>query len=169
MANSYLNTFALKMKDDKRQKRLEEAIKYLMSLGLIDGRATSKSIAEKMDRGINSVSSALNGDERYLTWKFIKNFCAAYGNVVSSDWIWDGSGVMLEENMDTDTYMNSTITNESLMKKSKEDLVRIISDLMQLHREQQEMYRLLIRQNDEMIRNGQKRFKDITNIIFRNV
>lgn len=158
------------MKDEKRQKRLEEAIKHLMSLGLIDGRATSKNIAEKMDRGINSVSSALNGDERYLTWKFIKNFCAAYGNVVSGDWIWDGSGVMLEENRDNpDSSINSTMTNESLMKMPKEELVRIISDLMQLHREQQEMYRLLIRQNDEMIRNGQERFNNITNIIFRNV
>lgn len=158
------------MKDEKRQKRLKEAIKHLMSLGLIDGRAASKSIAEKMDRGINSVSSALNGDERYLTWKFINNFCAAYNNIVSCDWIWDGSGVMLESGNDKpDTAINGSITNESLMKMSKEDLVKIISDLMQLHREQQEMYRLLIRQNEDMIRNGQERFNNITNIIFRNV
>ena len=81
----------------QRKERLEEAIKHLMSLGMIDGRAISKSIAESMDRKINGISSALNGDDRYLTWKFTKAFCASFSNIISADWIWNGEGEMLEE------------------------------------------------------------------------
>ena len=85
------------MEERQRKERLEAAIKHLMSLGLIDGRAISKSIAESMDRKINGISSALNGDDRYLTWKFTKAFCASFSNIISADWIWEGTGKMLNE------------------------------------------------------------------------
>ena len=155
------------MKVGHRKERLEEAIKHLMSLGLIDGRSTSKSIAEKMDRGKEGVSSALNGDDRYLTWKFTKAFCATYSNIISADWIWDGDGEMLTK---TESVNNkSVITEEKLMDLSRDELISLVKQLMILHNEQTEMYRLLIQQNEQMIRNGQERFNNITNIIFKNV
>jgi len=150
-----------------RKNRLEEAIKHLMSLGLIDSKAISKSIADKMDRGVNGISSALNGDDRYLTWKFTKAFCATYSNIISADWIWDGKGEMLN---DTPADSPKTlISEEKLNGLSREELISLVRQLMVLHNEQTEMYRLLIRQNEEMIRNGQERFNNITNIIFQNV
>lgn len=149
-----------------RKNRLEEAIKHLLSLGMIDGKAISKSIAEKMDRGINGISSALNGDDRYLTWKFTKSFCATYSNIISADWIWDGTGKMLTKK---ETANNQVISEETLKDLSRDELISLVRQLMVLHNEQTEMYRLLIRQNEEMIRNGQERFNNITNIIFKNV
>lgn len=151
----------------ERKKRLEEAIKHLMSLELIDGKAISKSIAEKMDRGINGISSALNGDDRYLTWKFTKAFCAAYSNIISADWIWDGKGDILTNN-ETDKN-KAVISEEKLKDLSRDELISLVKQLMILHNEQTEMYRLLIHQNEEMIRNSQERFNNITNIIFKNV
>lgn len=148
----------------ERQKRLEEAIKHLMAIGMIDGKSPSKSIAEKMDRGINGISSALNGNERYLTWKFVRDFCATFSNIISADWIWNGTGEMLFR---TESGLNkrNTIPDEELKDMSKDELIILIKQLMVLHNEQTEMYRLLIKQNEEMIRNGQDRFNNITNII----
>ena len=148
----------------ERQKRLEEGIKHLMATGMIDGKSPSKSIAEKMDRGINGISSALNGNERYLTWKFVRDFCATFSNIISVDWIWNGTGEMLSR---TESGLNkrNTIPDEELKDMSKDELIILIKQLMVLHNEQTEMYRLLIKQNEEMIRNGQERFNNITNII----
>lgn len=168
----------------ERQKRLEEAIKHLMAIGMIDGKSPSKSIAEKMDRGINGISSALNGNERYLTWKFVRDFCATFSNIISADWIWNGTGKMIKE----ETYIpetkllpsnfdilqkepdsfNSSI-DKQIYKLSKDELINLVKELMSLHNEQTEMYRLLIRQNEQMIRLSHERFNNITNIIYKNV
>lgn len=92
------------MYKENREKRLDNAIKHLISLGLIDSKAISKSIAEKMRRRPNGISSALNGDKRYLTQKFTKSFCALYDNIISAEWIWDGVGTMLNNGEQQDYY-----------------------------------------------------------------
>lgn len=88
------------MDTDSREKRLEMAVKHLISLGEIDSNATVKSIAKRMNRRYNGISSAMNGDNKYLTQKFTKSFCAVYGNVISAEWIWSGDGTMLNNNKD---------------------------------------------------------------------
>lgn len=155
------------MERENRKKRIEEAISYLMSIGLIDSRSPSFSIAAKMRRGKEGVSSAINGNERYLTWKFVKSFCATYSNIISADYIWNGTGEMTVNTKKE--QLNAAISDESLMKLTREELVFLVKQLMSLHSEQTEMYRLLIRQNEEMIRNGQERFNNITNLIIKNV
>ena len=156
------------MEKNDRKKRLNEAIKYLISIGMIDGKSPAKSISITMNRNSSNISSTTRGDERYLNSKFVRDFCATYKNIISEEWIWSGVGEMLT---DTSTYntANSTITEESLMKLSREELVFLVKQLMSLHSEQTEMYRLFIRQNEEMIRNGQERFNNITNLIYKNV
>jgi len=52
---------------------------------------------------------------------------------------------------------------------SHEKLVSLVKELINLHNEQTDMYKMLIRQNEEMIRNGQQRFNNITSLIFKNV
>lgn len=84
--------------EQEKIKRLCDAVKYLISEGLIDGKAPIKSIAIKMGRHRNNVSAALNGGEKYFTKKFIVDFSATYGNKISIDWIWDGVGSMIENN-----------------------------------------------------------------------
>lgn len=83
--------------ENEKTKRLDEAVKYLISMGLIDEKAPIKDISQKMGRHRNNVSAALGGDEKYFTRKFTLGFCATYGNIISVSWIWDGKGNMLED------------------------------------------------------------------------
>ena len=153
---------------DNRQQRLEKAINYLVSRKMIDGTDLIREISEKVDRHPNNVRAALRGEERYLTYKFIKSFCMIFGGVISQDWIWDGSGEMLNNNT-SDTMKENHVSEESLSMLSREELIELVKQLMALHSEQTAMYQMLIRQNEQMIRNGQERFNNITNIIFKNV
>lgn len=155
------------MESKSREQRLNDAIRHLISVGLINGKSTTKSIAQTMDRNSTNISSALRGDVRYLNRKFVRDFCATYKNIISENWLWDGSGEMLSET--PNEAMTDIIPEESLMNLSREELISLVKQLMALHSEQTAMYQMLIRQNDQMIRNGQERFNNITNIIFKNV
>lgn len=156
------------METNDRKKRLNEAIKHLISIGLIDGKSPTKSIAYTTGRNQNNASSAINGIKRFLTRKFVRDFCATYKNIISEDYIWDGVGEMLTE-ANTNNVASTQISEESLMTLSREELVFLVKQLMSLHSEQTEVYKLLIRQNEEMIRNGQERFNNITKLIYKNV
>lgn len=59
--------------------------------------------------------------------------------------------------------------SDNIEKLTKDQLIFLVKELMSLHNSQTEMYRMLIKQNEEMIRNGQERFNNITNIIFKGV
>lgn len=156
------------MDKENRPQRLEKAISYLVNNKMIDGKDIIKEISEKVDRHPNNVRSALRGEERYLTYKFIKSFCMIFGGIISPDWIWDGSGEMLN-NSNYDTIKENRISEETLSRLTREELIGLVKQLMALHSEQTAMYQMLIRQNDQMIRNGQERFNNITSIIFKNV
>ena len=82
--------------DEEKRKRLETAVNFLISQGNIDGKTPIKSISAKMNRHRNNISAALNGDDKYFTRKFIIDFCATYGNLLSPDWILDGVGEMIQ-------------------------------------------------------------------------
>lgn len=58
---------------------------------------------------------------------------------------------------------------DGIEKLTKEELVFLVKQLISLHSEQTDMYRMLIRQNEVMIRNGQERLNNISNLIFKNV
>lgn len=155
------------MESKSREQRLNDAIRHLISVGLINGKSTTKSIAQTMGRNSTNISSALRGDVRYLNPKFVRDFCATYKNIISENWLLDGTGEMLTES--PNETMTNIIPEESLMNLSREELISLVKQLMALHSEQTAMYQMLIRQNDQMIRNGQERFNNITNIIFKNV
>lgn len=70
---------------------------------------------------------------------------------------------------DKDSVSINQVVTEQLENLTKEKLVALAKELILLHNEQTEIYRMLIRQNDEMIRNVQERFNNITNILFKNV
>ena len=69
----------------------------------------------------------------------------------------------------TDNISSENISEEILMKLTREELVLIVKQMMQLHEEQTEMYRILISQNTEMIRNGQKRLEEIMSMLKKTV
>lgn len=155
------------MNNENRKKRFQEAIKYLISIGMVDGKSITRSISSKMKRNSSNISTAMRGDSRYLNPKFVRDFCANYNNIISEEWLWDGVGEMLSSK-DT-VNIENYLTDDKLMDLTKIELISLVKQLMVLHNEQTEMYRLLIRQNDEMIRNGQERFTNITKLISNNV
>lgn len=150
--------------DENKKQRLNAAVKHLISIGLIDGKYKVKNIAQTMNRNSQNISSTLRGDVRYLNQKFVQDFCATYKNIISEDWLWEGVGEMLTNGKLVNTN-NIVITDETLTSLSKEDLIVFVKQLMALHSEQTAMYQMLIRQNDQMISNGQDRFNNITNIM----
>ena len=54
-------------------------------------------IAERMGASRPNVSAALNGDEKFLTDKFLRRFNAAFGNIFREEWLLTGEGSMLTE------------------------------------------------------------------------
>jgi len=158
------------MEDSERKKRLEKAVSYLIARGEIDSNAPATDIAKKMRRNFTNVSAALGGESKYLTQRFVKMFCAVYGNVINYEWVWSGCDKMVanEEETHPSDNVRKVLTEEKLNMLTKDELVILVKDLMILHQEQTEMYRMLIRQNEVMIRNGQERFNSITNIIYKN-
>lgn len=81
--------------ENERKARFREAIDYLISIDMVDGLSATKNIADIMRRSRSAVSSAINGSSKYLTEKFVSVFCAKFKNIISKEWIWDGSGEML--------------------------------------------------------------------------
>lgn len=156
------------MNIEDRPKRLDKAISYLVNSKMMDGTDIVKDISEKVDRHPNNVRSALRGEERYLTYKFIKTFCMIYGGIISPDWIWEGTGEMLTKN-DSDAIKENNVSEESLSRLTKEELIELVKQLMALYSEQIAVCQMLIRQNEQLIRNGQERFNNITSIIFKSV
>lgn len=148
--------------------RLETAIQYLVSVDMINGKNPKTSIANKTGYNSGNISSALRGNPRYLTEKFIKVFCAKYNNVISSDWVLNGTGEMIQSKPEIQDE-DMPISDENLMYLTKDNLISLVKRLMDIHKEQTEMYKSIIRQSEEIIRNGQEQFNEIANLIANNV
>lgn len=156
------------MIDEERKERFLLAINYLQQKRLLGTKKKVQDIVDKTGYNPTNIYSALAGETRYLNQKFVTNFCTAFNGVISPDWIMTGIGDMV---CVSDDLFSSTpsIPEETLNKLTKNELVALVKQLMELHHEENELYRMLIRQNEEIIRNGQSRFNDITSLIYKNV
>lgn len=70
-------------------KRLNEAINTLYDRGVI---VSDRDLADKVDYNYQTFSQAKNGNERYLTTKFIVKFCTKFG--FNASWMMSGKGDM---------------------------------------------------------------------------
>lgn len=97
-----------------RLERLKKSIDYLIKNGYIHFQTD---IAKKMDSHPQPVSRACNGDERYLTDKFLKRFNAAFNNIFNIEWLLTGEGEMLSSTAETTNMVNSrnTVQNNSTL------------------------------------------------------
>ena len=77
---------------NERQKRLNEVYEHLRRHY---GVHTKSQFAEILGYGRTSLSSALNGDEKYLTDKLFENICEAYRGVFNLDYLLTGNGYLL--------------------------------------------------------------------------
>lgn len=75
----------------ERKERLRMAYDHLRDNGVVH---TQKDVAAKMRKPRSNISSAFNGDERYLTDKFLRDFCKVFKGL-SETWLVDGKGSML--------------------------------------------------------------------------
>lgn len=66
--------------------RLNKGFEYLRNIGMVH---TQADVAKAMGASRPNVSSALKGDEKVLTDKFLKRFANAF-DVLSQDWLLTG-------------------------------------------------------------------------------
>lgn len=64
--------------------RIDNAIDYLKGKGVVH---TQKDVAEAIGTDKSSLSRALNGDDKYLTERFITRFNRAFGNIFNIDYL----------------------------------------------------------------------------------
>ena len=88
---------------NERQKRLKEVYEYLRkSYGI----HTQSDFANALRKSRNSITLALNGDEKYLTDKLFKNICEAFQGVFDLNYLLTGEGSLLtiEEEVHNEDY-----------------------------------------------------------------
>jgi len=122
------------MDKEATKKRLKDAINYLASIDMIDGKSTTKAIAADMGRNSTTIGAARAGNKRYLTKKFVNEFCKQYNGIISPDWIWDGVGVMITS---TPQDVMQQLAGIDYMSLPKEKLVVIINELIDMRNRQQ--------------------------------
>lgn len=81
--------------DDNKVGRILQAIEFLKDAGKVHRQ---QDVAEMMGTDKANISRALNGDEKYLTNRFLRRFNEAYGNIFNIEWLIDGVGEMLVVN-----------------------------------------------------------------------
>ena len=90
----------------ERQKRLKEVYEHLRKYF---GVHTQTDFADAIKYSRPVISSALNGNEDYLTDKLFKNICDAYQDVFNLDYLLNGNGQLLT--------LREEVTNEELERQ----------------------------------------------------
>lgn len=81
------------MDKTEAHNRLLQSIEYLKN----NGKArTHEEIANRSGFARSNVSSAINGNPRYLTTGFLKRFARAYAEYINEDWLLTGEGEMVK-------------------------------------------------------------------------
>ena len=75
-----------------KAERFNKAFAHLLGIGRI---RTQKDVAEVMQSTAPNISSALKGDTRFLTDKFLRRFNEAFDDVFNLQWLLAGDGEML--------------------------------------------------------------------------
>ena len=116
----------------ERQKRLNEVYEHLHSH---HGVHTKGGFADAIGYARAYISSALNGNEDYLTDKLFRNICTAYPNVFSIDYLLTGVGFLLttEEQVKSEAIEEATNPPSNEMAANILELyaqrVRLVDDL----------------------------------------
>ena len=116
-------------------KRLADAIEYLKEEGVV---RNLEDVAEKVDRSRNNISSAINGDKRYLSDKFLKHFNACFKNIFSLDWLLKGEGAMCcSTASDAEIFGEQKTSSET----SKDERIKFLEEQVSFLREQLDFYK----------------------------
>lgn len=113
---------------ENKGKRLAEAIEYLKQNGEVNNL---DDVAQKVDRSKNNISSAINGDKRYLSDKFLKHFNACFKNIFSPNWLLNGVEPMLCGYKNSDPNAPFLLGEPEPGEPSKQEMENEISFLRQ--------------------------------------
>ncbi|NDV58941.1 S24 family peptidase [Bacteroides sp. 519] len=83
------------MDNSGKISRLRIAFEYLKENGIAN---TQAEVAQKMNAADVTISRAFNGNEKYLTDKFLKRFNRGFGEIFNLNWLQRGEGDMLVPN-----------------------------------------------------------------------
>lgn len=92
---------------EEKVLRLNKGFEYLRSIGMVH---TQADVAKAMGASRPNVSSALKGDGKVLTDKFLKRFANAF-DVLSQDWLLTGEGPMLTSDLSGSVSQHSSGDN----------------------------------------------------------
>lgn len=108
-----------------RQKRLNEVYEHLRKYY---GIHTKTDFAHAIQYSRPFISSALNGNEQYLTDKLFENICEAYRNVFNLDYLLNGNGSLLD-------IMEEVHTNDIEEHLRKEEQYNQADELLKIKNE----------------------------------
>ena len=108
-----------------REKRLNEVYEYLHNNFNVH---TKGDFADSIKYARAYVSSALNGNERYLTDKLFRNICEAYPGVFNLEYLLTGEGEMLISRKTDDVEPVESSVSFDPMKELVNELRERIAD-----------------------------------------
>lgn len=118
-----------------KKDRFQKAFNYLKRCGIISSQTD---IATTMETYSQNISRAYNGDERYLTDKFLNRFNTAFGNIFNIDWLQNGNGEMLSPDPKPQSVVNSqnTVQNNSSLSFGNTDIEKELIEQLKRKDEQ---------------------------------
>ncbi|MDR1673083.1 MAG: helix-turn-helix domain-containing protein [Bacteroidales bacterium] len=135
--------------------RLKKAVAYLKGRQIIK---TQQDIADAMHFNKSTISSILNGDEKYLTESFLIKFCDTF-NEINRDWLINEEKGMV--NQDIRDSLHCTAVGNNVNGSGKVITNNDISKMIDL----QKGYQSLIKKNQEQLDKSQSHIDRLIGII----
>lgn len=131
------------MKKVLRQDQLQEVFDYLKSIGRIH---TRKDLAEAIGSRPESISSALNGNEQYLTDNLFRKIGYFFGDIFSKEWLETGEGDMLVTqsigNIEKSTVVGNNVKGNGIHINNSNESEAVALLRAQLQEKEAEIVRL---------------------------
>ena len=129
-----------------REDRLNEVYEYVHEYFNIH---TKKDFAEKINYDRAYISSAMNGNERYLTDKLFRSICEVFPGVFNLNYLLTGEGTMLADKVKvedlqskgTTNYADELIASLRHQLADKERIIKLLEQKIEILEEMQHLDR----------------------------
>ena len=105
-----------------KKERFNKLIRYIIWAYDVPFQSAIKTIAEHVDMHPSNLSSALRGNESYLTNRLIRKVNHAYDSPFFDQWLLFGTGEMLTEGH------SAVITDPTVIIYSQQETIQKLSD-----------------------------------------
>lgn len=104
---------------------LDSMFRHLVSIGAIK---TQQDIVDAISGNKSNVSSAFNGDKRYLTLNLLKRINKSFENIFNTEWIISGEGVMLKKDTIAGIMLEALRLPSDIVVEAKKEIKTRIKD-----------------------------------------